>query len=93
MPALMIGAMTGNEYEVQQTSVAPGSALYLFSDGVFEIVTKNQERWTLSDFLPLLLDAPLPRTSESDRLYQAVTNHAGSELLEDDFSMMVVTFQ
>lgn len=92
MPALMIGALPGNDYEVKQTTVAAGSALYLFSDGVFEIVAKDQQRWALDDFLPLLLEPPLPGTAEPDRLYRAVMKAAGPEL-EDDFSLMVVTFQ
>ena len=91
-PALMIGALPNSEYEVHQTRVPAGSALYLFSDGVFEIVTKDQERWSLSDFLPLLLERPRPGTPEAERLYQAVRQAAGPGPLEDDFSLMVVTF-
>jgi len=91
-PALMVGALPNSGYEVQQTTVPAGSALYLFSDGVFEIVTKDHERWGLSDFLPLLLEQPHPGTPEAERLYQAVRQAAGPGPLEDDFSLMVVTF-
>ena len=54
MSALMIGAFPGYEYKVQQTIVPPDSRLYLFSDGVFEISTKDEQRWDLAHFLPLL---------------------------------------
>jgi sigma-B regulation protein RsbU (phosphoserine phosphatase) len=91
-PALMVGAIPVSEYETHQTTVPASSALYLFSDGVFEIETKDQERWSQSDFLNLLLEPPLPGTPESERLYQAVRRAARPGPLEDDFSLMVVTF-
>jgi serine phosphatase RsbU (regulator of sigma subunit) len=91
-PALMIGAMPDREYQVQQATIPPASALYLFSDGVFEIVTKDQQRWALSDFLPLLVEPPRPGTPETERLFHAVMQAAAPGPLEDDFSLMVVTF-
>jgi serine phosphatase RsbU (regulator of sigma subunit) len=91
-PALMVGALPGSEFEVHHTTVPASSALYLFSDGVFDIETKDQERWSQSDFLPLLLEPPLPGTNEAERLYQAVRRAARPGPLEDDFSLMVVTF-
>ncbi len=90
MPALMIGAMPSLTYEVRQTTLPAGSALYVFSDGVFEIVTPDHRRWALSDFVPLLLQPTTPGTTEPDRLYGAVT--AAAESLDDDFSLLVLTF-
>lgn len=92
-PALMIGMMPDSQYEVHQTTVPPGSALYLFSDGVVEIETKDETQWSLSDFRPLLLEAPHPGTSEAERLYQAVRQAAKPGPFDDDFSLMVVTFE
>jgi serine phosphatase RsbU (regulator of sigma subunit) len=92
IPALMIGAIPGAEYGSAEATIAPGSRLYLFSDGVFEVVTKDQKRWAIEDFLPLLLQPPSPGLSESDRLFRAVTDATGSESFEDDFSLLVVTF-
>ena len=69
MPALMIGAMPDSVYLAEQTTVPAGSHLYLFSDGVFEIVTASGDRWTKGDFEPLLLEPAVPGKSESDRLW------------------------
>jgi serine phosphatase RsbU (regulator of sigma subunit) len=91
-PALMVGALPLSEFEVHQTTVPAGSALYLFSDGVYDIQTKDQEQWAQSDFLPLLLEPPLPGTPEPERLYQAVRRAARPGPFDDDFSLMVVTF-
>jgi serine phosphatase RsbU (regulator of sigma subunit) len=91
LPALMIGAFAGCEYQVQQTVVPPGSMVYLFSDGVFEIVTKDTVRWELANFLTLLREPALPGVPEAERLYRAVTQASASTQLEDDFSLMVIT--
>jgi serine phosphatase RsbU (regulator of sigma subunit) len=92
MSALMIGAFPGNQYDVQQMTVPEGSALYVFSDGVFEIATADKQQWALSDFLPLLIEPALPGTPETERLYQAVRRAAGPGPFDDDFSLLRVTF-
>ena len=91
-PALMIGVSPGVTYDVNHTIVPAASDLYLFSDGVFEIVAADQHRWGLTDFLPLIQEQPQPGTSEPARLYEAVTRAAGSRQLDDDFSLMVASF-
>ena len=92
MPAMMIGMLPNQSYDVQQTTVAPGSTLYLFSDGAYEIVTKDDQRWELSDFLPLLTAPAVPGVSEPDRVYRTVKQAAASGPLEDDFSLLAITF-
>ena len=89
-PGLMVGATTEARFEAATASIPAGSSLYLFSDGVFEILT-DVRQWRLDDFLPLLMEPTISGVSECQRLYQAV-NAAGSGPLEDDFSLLVVTF-
>lgn len=88
---LMIGAVPEAKYRTEEAVVPPGSSIYLFSDGAFEIVTATQQQWRLHDFLPLLLEPPVPRLPESARLYGAVTGIARPGPLDDDFSVLVVT--
>ena len=97
-PALMIGAFPTMTYQTEQTPVPAGSSLYLFSDGLFEIVTKDQQRWALSDLLPVLVQSGSTSTpnatksSEAERVYNAVREVAAPGPLEDDVSLLVVTF-
>jgi sigma-B regulation protein RsbU (phosphoserine phosphatase) len=93
MPALMIGAMPEVTYGVDQMTVPLGSALHVFSDGVFEIVTKDDQRWSLTDFLPLLTAPAEPGTSDVDRVHRAVIAAAKPGPLDDDFSLMIVRFE
>jgi sigma-B regulation protein RsbU (phosphoserine phosphatase) len=88
----MVGATPGRTYAADSADVPPGASLYLFSDGVFEIVTKAGELWSLRDFAPLLLAPLRPGTGEGERLYGAVMEVAEPEALEDDFTIVVLTF-
>jgi serine phosphatase RsbU (regulator of sigma subunit) len=90
--ALMIGAMDDTTYQTQQAFVPAGSALYLFSDGAFEVDTLAGDMWRLKDFVPLLTAPTHPDTPEPVRLYRTVAAAAGRDPLADDFSLMMLTF-
>jgi sigma-B regulation protein RsbU (phosphoserine phosphatase) len=89
---LMIGASLDARIRDESVSVPLGSSLYLFSDGVFEIVTKDQRQWRLADFLPLVLEPSQEGVPESKRLHEAVISASQPGPLDDDFSLVVVTF-
>lgn len=91
MSALMIGAVADLEYEVAQVTVPPGSALHVFSDGIFEVKTP-EGRWSLTEFEPFLLQPALPHMTEPERLYQAVRAATGPVPFDDDVSVMTLTF-
>ena len=55
---MMIGAMPDLSYKQEGVQLPEGASIFLFSDGVFEIVTNDGQQWTLQDFLPLLLKPP-----------------------------------
>src|SRR5262249_20315757 len=90
---IIIGALPDQPYQLQTTPVPAGSSLYVFSDGVCEVATKDGEMRGLSDLVPLLAQKPLDGVSEPERLYRAVKDVAATpEELDDDFSLMVLTF-
>jgi serine phosphatase RsbU (regulator of sigma subunit) len=93
LPDLMIGAIPGRTYGSTRTTVPAGSRLYLFSDGVFEIVTASEDRWSLPDLVPHLVAPPDAKTTEPDRIYGIVRAAAKPGLLDDDFSLVTVTFR
>ncbi len=88
----IIGARPDKTYTAGSAHMPPGASLYVFSDGVFEIVTNGDVQWGLQDFLPLILRSPVAGLSECHRLYQAVTAVARPGGLDDDFSLVVLTF-
>ncbi|MEQ1760245.1 MAG: SpoIIE family protein phosphatase [Vicinamibacterales bacterium] len=92
MPAVMIGMLPDGDYQTQQAVIPPGSSIYLFSDGVFEVATADNQQWTLEQFEQLMLQPALDGIPESQRLHEGVKRVAGPKPLEDDFSLVVLTF-
>ena len=86
------GMMPDRAYSAASTTVPPGSHLYLFSDGAFEIETAEGKQWGLDDFLPLLRDSTGTAAGEPQRLYAAVRKVARPGPLDDDFSAVVIAF-
>ncbi|MES2787177.1 MAG: SpoIIE family protein phosphatase [Pseudomonadota bacterium] len=90
--SLIIGATPAARFSAARVEISPGARLYVFSDGVFEIVTRDGTQWALEDIIPLLQAQPEAGVTESQRLYRKVRDAARPGPLDDDFSMVVVTF-
>jgi serine phosphatase RsbU (regulator of sigma subunit) len=88
----MIGAVPQMAYRSESATVPPGASVYLFSDGAFEIVTADGREWSLQDFLPLIVQRPVAGLSECERLFREVTGAARPGGFDDDFSLVVLTF-
>lgn len=90
---VLIGMMPGYAYRCGRVQVAPGGSLYLFSDGVFEIEAAEGGEWGL-EALVSLLAAPADSTKgESQRILEAVAARTGRRTFEDDFTLVVTTFE
>ena len=87
---VLIGMMPGYTYKQGTAPFAPGSALYVFSDGVFEIETPERV-WGLGDFVPLLNAPAEPGKPESSRVLETVKARTGRQSFEDDFTLVVAT--
>ena len=91
MHGLMIGVMTDAEYESAVATIGPGSRLYLFSDGTFEMRNRDDEILDMPGFIEHLRDVQM----KDDRL-QAVLEKArrwqGSDDFVDDYSILEISF-
>jgi len=88
----MIGAVPGQHYRSAEARVPPGSMLYLFSDGAFEITTPEGRQLGMEEFLPLLGGEGAGTTGEAEGIYRAVRARARSGPLADDFSVLAISF-
>lgn len=88
----LVGADPQTVYRTDKVLIPPGAAIYLFSDGVFEIVTKDGIEWGLNDFVPRLIGPGASNRGECQRLYKEVRSLAQASSLEDDFSLLVLNF-
>jgi serine phosphatase RsbU (regulator of sigma subunit) len=90
---VMLGAMPAMSFKQASVDVPPGASVYIFSDGVYEIIDKGGKQWGIDDFVALILDTSDDGQSESQRLYETVNRQAQPSTLDDDFSLVVMTFE
>jgi serine phosphatase RsbU (regulator of sigma subunit) len=87
-----IGIDGAAAFVADRAVVGAGETLYVFSDGVFEIVTPTGERLELDDFLRLVPGSPVSGMTEPERLHHLVKRSARVGPFDDDFSLLTVTF-
>jgi serine phosphatase RsbU (regulator of sigma subunit) len=91
---IIIGAVPEQAFHSQTTLIPAGSSLYLFSDGVYEVATKEGDVQSLSDLVPLLAQPQHDGVTEPERLHRAISEVAATPgELDDDFSLIVLTFE
>jgi serine phosphatase RsbU (regulator of sigma subunit) len=88
----VIGAIPAVVFNEATVDVPPGSTIYLFSDGVFEIVDRTGQQWSIANLERLILEPPLEDMGEAQRLFHSVRQSAVPGPLEDDFSLVVAQF-
>lgn len=89
---VLIGAFPRMKYACASTTVPLESRMYLFSDGAYEVNLPGGVMWTLDDLQAFLVSPPPGNGCEMDALYAALQQMHGAPVLEDDFSVLRVTF-
>ncbi len=85
---IMVGGMADIVYKSACATVAPGSTLYVYSDGVYEVSRPDNSMWTFEEFVAFLGNPPPGAGTAIQRLYEYVYAMHQQEYLEDDFSML-----
>jgi sigma-B regulation protein RsbU (phosphoserine phosphatase) len=84
---MMIGAFHFATYTDRTTTLAPGSKLYVFSDGCYEVSNDAGVMMTVADFSAILATAA-PHEDSLDRIIQAAQDYQHRPDFEDDFSLV-----
>jgi phosphoserine phosphatase RsbU/P len=86
-PNIPIGMFPDIDFIQDSYEISPGSSLYIFSDGVYEILQPNGEIWGLDAFVDLIVNCPAP-----NQVLDKIQNLNGNQSLNDDFSLLKITF-
>jgi sigma-B regulation protein RsbU (phosphoserine phosphatase) len=89
---MMVGGMPGSRYPAQTCEIAPGSRLFLFCDGAYEITMEDGQVYTLDKFTRLLGKLPTDITIDLDHVVEKIRSLRGSHPLEDDLSIVAIQF-
>jgi serine phosphatase RsbU (regulator of sigma subunit) len=92
MRNMAVGMRPGHAFSTGTQPITPGSRLYLFSDGAFEIAPAEGPAWGLRDMLAMLRAPAVPGLSEPDRIHRAVRAASPNGQLDDDFSVVELHF-
>lgn len=85
-----IGMADGFRYVSAERTVAPGSTLYLFSDGIFEIRTDEGAEWGYEELARVVARPPVAGLSEIARVETDVRATLPGSRFDDDVSLLVV---
>jgi sigma-B regulation protein RsbU (phosphoserine phosphatase) len=88
----LIGAVDGLEFSSSEAEVPPGSRLFVYSDGAFEIGLPDGTMWPFGQFLANLTAPCAGAERPMDRLVTHVRGMSGREDFNDDFSMVELWF-
>ena len=87
-----VGTLPGRVFGQDELSFEHGERLYVFSDGVFEIQDREGRERGYDDLEHWLAASSDRSYGEPARIYDAACRAAGTELLEDDFTMLVLSY-
>lgn len=87
-----IGGLPDSLYQGDAVTIPEHSRLYIFSDGVYEVDRPDGIMWTLEELGDYLLSNPLAGGEDIDALYRMMQDYHRQDILEDDFSLMSITF-
>ncbi len=88
----MMGMMPWPDFETNTCPVPPGSRLFLYSDGVHEIHKPDGGEWAFADFVAYMAQPVNESVSRMDELLLHARALHGSDMLDDDFSIVEMRF-
>lgn len=100
VPGLMIGVVPGTQYETQSITVDPGSRLYLYSDGLYEVRGGDDEALLgldgISEIITSISSEACAKTGEQTRVERVIDRvraytHS-EESFADDVSLLEAEF-
>ena len=95
VPNFVIGGDPQYEFSSGKIEIRPDTDLYVYSDGAYEIQKSGGEMMQIDDMIEFIKDNRNhdPVSNELDKLYHHLRGVQGGNKLEDDFSILKVTFK
>jgi|LauGreDrversion4_2_1035121.scaffolds.fasta_scaffold09886_7 sigma-B regulation protein RsbU (phosphoserine phosphatase) len=88
----MIGAFPGLPYESAEVPLPAGSRLYVYSDGIHELIRADGTLWTLEEYLAGVSQEARGPDGAVERLVRRSQAWRGRDDFEDDVSVLEVMF-
>jgi sigma-B regulation protein RsbU (phosphoserine phosphatase) len=90
--ALPIGTFEGNSFEEARATVPEGAKLFIYSDGIYEIQTREGKELEFSVFLDELKKPARQPGRKVNEVLEVMADLQGRAQFDDDVSMMELRF-
>lgn len=91
-PGMPVGMFPDAKYVDGFCSIEDNSALYLFSDGAYEITTSNGKLWGLDAFIQMLTNSHRLFDSQLVEVINHLKNLNIKDVFDDDLSILKIEF-
>jgi|DewCreStandDraft_4_1066084.scaffolds.fasta_scaffold00288_66 sigma-B regulation protein RsbU (phosphoserine phosphatase) len=89
----IVGGLPSFPFSSSSVKIVPPSVLYVFSDGAYEIMLNDGSMWTLEEMENFLQKHCKDDASEINELFEFVKVIGGKDILDDDFSILKISFK
>lgn len=90
---LPVGVMGGWQYTTQQTTLAPGTTLFLYTDGLDEAEDVQHQMFGKPRIKEVLVQSPQAPDAIIDNMTSAVTRFVDGNEQSDDLTMLAIRYQ
>ena len=90
---IAIGMLPQFDFEQEFIQIKPDSTLYIFSDGVYEIPQADGKIWGFDAFVDTIRKYHQNCNTDLEQVVHHVQQLNGNNTLEDDFSLVQLTFK
>lgn len=87
-----IGIISDVDYQETAIMLPENGRIYLYSDGVYEITTKQDDSWNWDEFSVLLEEEVRKGRRQPEAIFQDIVSLTKADRFEDDFSLLALSF-
>jgi sigma-B regulation protein RsbU (phosphoserine phosphatase) len=92
-PNYIVGGIENATYQKDVLSLEDNAYLYVFSDGVYEFIQSDGSQWKYNEFANYLCEIHSGDDKDIDRLVNSAKDLSHSNVFEDDYTILQVSFQ
>ncbi len=89
---LVIGGFPDVSFEVESLQIAPGSQLYVFSDGAYEVMRPDGTEMGLGELERIITDEA-GSEAQLDNILRRIREVRGQDSFDDDLTLLRVRFR
>lgn len=92
-PGLVVGGLPSATYVANSVQVGASNKLFIFSDGVYELASKDGMAFLLDDLVKMLETTDSESTDDIERIIGFSSKINGGKPFPDDFSVVRIVFK